>query len=169
MAESASRNFPGSPDEHFRHVLSHVPTGVVVITSRNGRRLAGLAIGSFTSISLQPPLVGFYPSRSSTTWPEVRTSGRFCVNVLGHDQAPISARFSESGGDKFERIDWRPAPYSRAPILGGVIAWIDCEIEREIEIGDHYLVVGSVVEIEVERTRERPLVFLHGSYDAARS
>jgi flavin reductase (DIM6/NTAB) family NADH-FMN oxidoreductase RutF len=149
--------------DRFRFVLSHVPTGVVIITGADVDGPAGLAIGSFTSISLDPPLVGFYPDRASTSWPAIRRAGAFCVNVLAEDQADLCRRFARSGGDKFAGLGWRTAPVSDAPILDGVLAWIDCRLERETEIGDHSLVVGSVVDLTVERDA-RPLIFFQGGH-----
>jgi 3-hydroxy-9,10-secoandrosta-1,3,5(10)-triene-9,17-dione monooxygenase reductase component len=151
--------------DRFRHVLSHVPTGVVVVAGHDGTAPAGLAIGSFTSISLDPPLVGFYPDRASTSWPVIRRAGRFCVNVLAAHQAGICRRFARSGGDKFMGITWRPAAQSGGPILDGVVAWIDCELEREIELGDHSLVVGRVLDLGLERPAP-PLIFLRGGHPA---
>jgi flavin reductase (DIM6/NTAB) family NADH-FMN oxidoreductase RutF len=151
--------------DRFRHVLSHVPTGVVVVAGHDGSAPAGLAIGSFTSISLDPPLVGFYPDRASTSWPPIRRSGGFCVNVLAAHQAGLCRRFARSGGDKFVGITWRPAARSGAPILDGVVAWIDCELEREVELGDHSLVVGRVLDLGIERPGA-PLIFLRGGHPA---
>jgi flavin reductase (DIM6/NTAB) family NADH-FMN oxidoreductase RutF len=149
--------------DHFRHVLSHVPTGVVVITGADEDGPAGLAVGSFTSISLSPPLVGFFYDRGSTSWPLVRSTGGFCVNVLAHDQSDLSARFARKGGSKFEGLPYSPSPHSGSPVLEGVLAWIDCEIEREIELGDHTLVVGATLELDVVDAG-RPLLFFRGGY-----
>jgi flavin reductase (DIM6/NTAB) family NADH-FMN oxidoreductase RutF len=158
-----------SPDrDRFRFVLSHVPTGVVVVTGTGEHGPVGLAIGSFTSISLDPPLVGFYPDRASTSWPPIRAAGAFCVNVLAADQAELCRRFARSGGDKFAGLRWRAAPGSGAPILGDVLAWVDCDLERETQIGDHSLVVGAVRELTVERDAA-PLIFFQGGHpDLAR-
>ncbi|MBF6621311.1 MAG: flavin reductase family protein [Patulibacter sp.] len=150
--------------EKFRHVLSHVPTSVVVVTGRrpDGGHV-GMAIGSFTSISLEPQLVGFYPARTSTSWPPIRASGRFCVNVLAQGQHELAARFARRGGDKFSGLDFATAHHSGAAILEGVVAWIDCALEREIELGDHSLVVGQVLDLGVTQS-EHPMVFSRGSY-----
>lgn len=121
-----------------------------------------MAVGSFASVSLEPPLVGFFVGHESTSWPPIRSAGRFCVNVLADDQAGLCRRFSQSGADKFAGVTWRPAP-SGAPLLDGVVAWIDCRLEREIETGDHSLVLGSVTELEVERG-SRPLLFHRGAF-----
>jgi flavin reductase (DIM6/NTAB) family NADH-FMN oxidoreductase RutF len=155
----------GDPDK-FRHVLSHVPTSVVVVTgvAEDGTK-AGMIIGSFTSISLDPQLVGFYPTHESTSWPPIREAGRFCINVLAQGQSELASRFSKSGGDKFQGVSSRAAPHSGAPILdAGIVAWIDCELDREIELGDHFLAVGKVLDLDVVGTDDHPMVFSRGAY-----
>ena len=152
--------------EHFRHVLSHVPTGVAVITGAGDDGPAGLAVGTFTSISLEPPLVGFFCDRGSTSWPPIRATGSFCANVLAADQGDVSARFARKGGRKFDGLDWTAAPFSGSPVLDGVLAWLDCRIEREVELGDHALVVGAPLELVVSGAGG-PLVFFRGSYVGA--
>lgn len=149
--------------EHFRHVLSHVPTGVAVITGAGDDGPAGLAVGSFTSISLDPPLVGFFCDRGSTSWPPIRATGAFCANVLAADQGDVSARFARRGGRKFDGLGWSPAPLTGSPVLPGVLAWLDCRVDREVELGDHTLVVGEPLEL-VARSAGGPLVFFRGGY-----
>jgi flavin reductase (DIM6/NTAB) family NADH-FMN oxidoreductase RutF len=167
MPSSASPDVTphGDPDK-FRHVLSHVPTSVVVVTGvKDDGTKAGMVIGSFTSISLNPQLVGFYPTHASTSWPPIREAGRFVVNVLAQGQGAIAGKFSRKGGDKFEGVDFSAAPHSGAPILQeGIVAWIDCELDREIELGDHFLVVGKVLDLDVVTTEDHPMVFSRGAY-----
>ena len=127
-----------------------------------------MAIGSFTSISLDPQLVGFYPARTSTSWGAIRDSGRFCVNVLAQGQVDLAARFARSGGDKFAGLEVATSARSGAAILPGVVAWIDCDLEREIELGDHSLVVGKVIDLDVTQSAH-PMVFIRGSYPELRS
>jgi flavin reductase (DIM6/NTAB) family NADH-FMN oxidoreductase RutF len=152
--------------EHFRHVLSHVPTGVAVIAGAGEKGPAGLAVGTFTSISLDPALVGFFCDRGSTSWPAIRATGSFCANVLAADQGDVSARFARRGGLKFEGLEWAPAPSTGSPVLDGVLAWLDCRIEREVELGDHTLVVGEPLELVVSGAGG-PLVFFRGGYGSA--
>ena len=147
----------------FRQVLGHFPTGVAVITGVDADgRPAGMAIGSFSSVSLDPPLVAFMPDKSSSSWPKFRDSGHFCVNILGSDQESVCRTFAVSGGDKFAELAWHPAG-SGSPILDGVLAWIDCDIDVVHEAGDHYIVIGQVREMEVGSTA-LPLVFFQGGY-----
>src|SRR4051812_23140457 len=112
---------PSSFDSaRFRQVLGHFVTGVVVVTAVDEGEPVGLAIGSFSSVSLEPPLVGFFPDLSSSSWPRIRESGAFAVNVLGEHQEDVCRTFASKGTDKFARIGWKPAG-SGSPILDDVI------------------------------------------------
>jgi len=147
----------------FRQVLGHFPTGVAVVTGLSAEGgPAGMAVGSFTSVSLDPPLVAFLPDKASTSWATIRDSGSFCVNILGAEQESICRAFAVKGGDKFAELSWRPAG-SGSPVLDGVLAWIDCDVEAVYEAGDHWIVVGAVRQLEVANPA-LPLVFFQGGY-----
>jgi flavin reductase (DIM6/NTAB) family NADH-FMN oxidoreductase RutF len=133
-----------------------------VVTCLAGDRPIGLAVNSFTSVSLDPALVAFCVSTVSSTWPKLRGVGSFCVNILAEDQEALSRTFATHGVDRFLGIGWRPAS-SGAPILAGVLAWVDCTVEAEYPAGDHLLVLGRVRELDLER-EGRPLVFYRGGY-----
>ncbi len=122
----------------------------------------GLAVGSFASVSLDPPLVGFFPARASSTWPRIEATGRFCVNVLSEEQLPTCLNFAVAGGDKFSDVEWRPTEAGN-PILSGVLAWIDCRLNGVTDAGDHVFVLGEVVDLHGEGDGP-PLVFSQGSY-----
>lgn len=147
----------------FRRILGHYPTGVCVVTAvePDGTRL-GMVVGSFTSVSLDPPLIAFFPDRSSTTWPRVGQTGKFCVNVLSEDQEAICRAFSARGGDKFGAIPHQPS-FSGQPRLDGVVAWIDCDVYAVHEAGDHWCVLGRVSALDVEKP-SKPLLFFQGGY-----
>jgi len=147
----------------FRQVLGHFPTGVTVVAGMDGEEPVGLAVGSFFSLSLDPMLVGFCPDRSSTSWARMADSGRFCVNVLGAHQEDVCRAFASSGDDKFVGIGWRPAE-SGSPLIDGVLAWIDCEVDEVHVGGDHHIVVGRVLSMGVGDERDGPLVFYRGGY-----
>ena len=148
---------------HFRSVLGNYPTGICVITgvSQDGEA-AGLVVGSFTSVSLDPPLVAFFPDRGSSSWPLVRAGGYFCVNVLADEQIELCRRFASRGGDKFEGASHRLSQRG-LPLLDGVVAHIECAIADEIEAGDHTIVLGRVETLAVERAAG-PLLFFKGVY-----
>jgi flavin reductase (DIM6/NTAB) family NADH-FMN oxidoreductase RutF len=167
----------GSPDRgphrlvdeaRFRQVLGHFATGVTVVTAiggdDDGRGPVGLSVNSFTSVSIDPPLVAFCVGRSSSTWPRIRTRGRFTVNILSADQEAVSRRFASSsaGVDRFEGIGWHPSP-SGSPVVEGALAWIDATVETEHDAGDHVLVIGRVTGLDVVR-EGGPLVFYRGGY-----
>lgn len=146
----------------FRKVMGHVPTGVTVVSAMTWQGPVGLTVGSFVSASLDPPLVGFLPARSSTTWPLMVPVGSFCVSVLAEGHEEIGARFARSGGPKFDGVDWTPSP-SGDPILGDALAWFDCRFERSYPAGDHWFVLGRVRCMEV-RPAASPLVFCRGGF-----
>jgi 3-hydroxy-9,10-secoandrosta-1,3,5(10)-triene-9,17-dione monooxygenase reductase component len=133
-----------------------------VITSEADHAPLGLAVGSFFSVSLDPPLVGFGVAKSSTSWPAIRETGRFCANVLADDQEAVCRVFASSGGEKFQGVGWRPSSFG-SPVLAGVLAWIDCSLDAEHEAGDHTIVVGRVRELDVPR-EGHPLLFFRGGY-----
>lgn len=153
---------PAFDTARFRQVLGHYPTGVVVVTAAPDGVPVGLSIGSFASLSLDPPLVLFCPDRASSTWPRIESTGTFCANVLGSDQEEVSRTFAARGAQRFRGIGWRPSR-SGSPIIEGALAWVDCDIERSTAAGDHHIVVGRVRELDVER-EGAPLVFFRGGY-----
>lgn len=160
---SAIADEPAIEAARMRDVLGHVPTGVVVITAPAEPQPVGLAIGSFTSVSLDPPLVGFFVGNGSSTWPTIAAAGRFCVNVLGEHQEPVCRVFATKGADRFASLGWRAAASSGAPILDDAVAWIDCRTFQVVPAGDHQLVLGRVLDLEA-RPDARPLVFHRGGY-----
>ena len=148
--------------EHFRQVMARVPTSVAVVAGVVDGRPKGLSVATFVTVSLDPPLVGFFVATTSKSWPLISTSGSFCVSVLGHDQAEISSRFALSRADKFKGVQWRPSA-SGNPVLEGAVVFFDCDIERVVETGDHLLVLGRVLEMGVE-TGRAPLLRYRSSY-----
>lgn len=147
----------------FRQVLGHFPTGVTVVAAVSDGEPAGLAIGSFGSVSLEPPLVMFCPGKSSSSWPAIERSGVFCVNVLAADQADLSSRFAGREPDKFAGVAWSTRS-TGSPVIDGCLAWIDCTIETVHEAGDHWIVIGRVVDLGVGRPDAGPLIFFKGGY-----
>lgn len=159
----ASGSRPVIEPDAYRHVLGHFPTGVTVATAiGTDEAPVGMAVGSFTSVSLDPPLVAFLPDKSSSSFPKIRDAGCFCVNVLADDQESVCRSFAAKGADKFAGIGWRAAG-SGAPIIDGGVAWIDCDIEDVLDAGDHYIVLGRVRDLEVAAHRS-PLLFFRRGY-----
>ena len=146
----------------MRDVLGHFASGVTVVTARTGEGPIGFTCQSFSSLSLDPPLVALAPARTSTTWPRLRDIGRFCVNVLAEDQSGLSAAFARSGTDKFAGVPWRSSRHG-SPVLDGVVAWIDCTLWAEYDGGDHTIVAARVLDLAADPGR-RPLLFHRGRY-----
>jgi 3-hydroxy-9,10-secoandrosta-1,3,5(10)-triene-9,17-dione monooxygenase reductase component len=146
----------------MRDVLGHFASGVTVVTATTAAGPIGFTCQSFSSLSLDPPLVVFAPARTSSTWPQLRAMGRFCVNVLAEDQTELSGAFARSGVDKFAGVHWRPSRLGQ-PVLDDVVAWIDCELWAEYDGGDHTLVAARVLDLGADPQR-RPLLFHRGSY-----
>lgn len=151
---------------HFRDVLGHFPTGVTVVTGiDSGGNPFGITIGSFVSVSLEPPLVGFLPGKKSRSWPSIAESGSFCVNILAAGQDELCWRFAKESAEgedsKFTGITWSPST-TGSPILPGVIGWINCTVESVSEAGDHWFVLGRVVEMSHENGVADAMVFFKG-------
>lgn len=145
----------------FRRALGHVPTAVSVVTATDEQGHVGMTVGSFTSISLEPPLVGFFADTESATLQRIRNAGSFCVNVLTDRQNHACMSFASKVADRFAGIDVLPGQHA-APRLAGSMAWIDCTVDCLVEFGDHVVIVGRVHELEVSSGNHRPLVFFRG-------
>jgi 3-hydroxy-9,10-secoandrosta-1,3,5(10)-triene-9,17-dione monooxygenase reductase component len=154
---------PTIDSARYRQVLGHFPTGVTVITAAGASGPVGLCVGSFSSVSLEPPLVAFFAGKGSTSYPAIEAAGHYCVNILGDDQEAQARVFAGRGDDKFAGIGWRPSAATGAPVLDDVLAWIDCAIDAVHEAGDHWIVVGRVLDLEIGR-EGGPLVFFRGGF-----
>ncbi len=152
----------------FRQVLGRFATGVVAITALdpvNGEP-CGLAANSFTSVSLDPPLVAFCVAHTSSSWPRVRGAKVLTVNVLAEHQQPVCAQMAAKGGDKFAGLRWTGSPGGN-PVLDGSLAWMDCSVEAEHPAGDHMIVVARVLQLDTHADGG-PLLFFRGGYGAFR-
>jgi flavin reductase (DIM6/NTAB) family NADH-FMN oxidoreductase RutF len=145
-------------------VLGHFSTGVTAVTAMSGEKPVGMAIGSFTSVSLDPPMVAFLPGKESGSWLAMRAAGSFCVNVMGADQLEVCGVMASSVEDKFADVQWRSGE-TGSPIIEGSLAWIDCDTEAVYDGGDHDIVVGRVREMWADVDSETgPLLFFKGQY-----
>lgn len=154
---------PSIDSARYRQVLGHFPTGVTVVTAAGPDGPVGMCVGSFASVSLEPPLVAFFAGRSSTTYPGIEAAGHYCVNILADDQEEWARTFSGKAQDKFAGVGWKPSGVTGAPVLQGVLAWIDCRIDTVHEAGDHWIVLGRVLDLEVGH-EGGPLVFFRGGF-----
>ncbi len=146
----------------FRKVLGNYPTGVCVITALNEGKPAGMVVGTFTSVSLDPPLVGFFPDKSSSSWPLIEKAGHFCVNVMGSDQQDVCRSVSAKGEAKFVGVEYAVSDHN-LPVIANSIASIECELYSVTEAGDHWFVLGRVLRMETVR-EDDPMLFHLGRY-----
>jgi 3-hydroxy-9,10-secoandrosta-1,3,5(10)-triene-9,17-dione monooxygenase reductase component len=147
--------------DQFRHVLSHLPTGVTVITAHGAGGPTGMAANSVTSVSLDPPLILLCPARSSTTWPGIKATGRFCVNIMANHHEEATRQFARKNAERFIGIAYHDRP--AGPALDDAVGWLECEIREEHAAGDHTIVVANVLTIEAAEVGS-PLVFFRGQY-----
>ncbi len=148
-------------DREFRETMGQFCTGVVVVAGVDESGMTGFSAQSFVSLSLDPPLIAVCPAKSSTSWPRIRDAGGFCINVLAEGQRSVSETFAQSG--QVADIGWRTG-VSGAPILDGVLAYVDCALAAEHDAGDHTIAVGRVLDIDILDVSGRPLLFFRGGY-----
>jgi 3-hydroxy-9,10-secoandrosta-1,3,5(10)-triene-9,17-dione monooxygenase reductase component len=131
----------------FKDAMSRFTSGVTIVSGIEDGRPVGFSCQSFISLSIDPPFVAVAPARASTSWPRIARAGNFCVNVLGDHQEELCRGFAVSGGNKFEGVEWRPAPATGAPVIEGCLAWVDCHMELVHDAGDHELIIGKVLDL----------------------
>ncbi|WP_020110386.1 flavin reductase family protein [Rhodococcus sp. 114MFTsu3.1] len=148
--------------EAYRQVMSHIPTSVSIITATTDAGPAGMTVGTFTSVSLDPRLVAFYVDLGSTTWPLISEAEFFGINVLGSQSEEMCRAFSRRGRDRFSGLAWTRSARG-VPLLDGATVTVECAPYRVDRIGDHLHVVGKVLDV-VKRDAEQPLIFLRGRF-----
>jgi flavin reductase (DIM6/NTAB) family NADH-FMN oxidoreductase RutF len=148
----------------FRDTLGHYASGVTVVAGLDDGAPVGFTCQSFYSVSTQPPLVSISVMNTSTSYPRIRPSGRFAVNILAHDQHEISSRFARSGTDKWAGLE-RGETAAGSPLIAGALMWLDCSIYAEYEAGDHTIVLGRVEQMSpIDQETGEPLIFFKGRY-----
>ncbi|WP_375423731.1 flavin reductase family protein [uncultured Friedmanniella sp.] len=162
MATAATR--PVDPDRHrsLRAACGRFATGVVIVAATTPDGPAGMAVNSFSSISLDPPLLGFGAARTSTTWPRLRGVGGFAVSVLAAAHGPLCRRFAQPGTDRFSGREWTLSPAGH-PVLPDGLGWFDCTIADLHPVGDHELVIAAVTAWSASQGGT-PLVFHGGTF-----
>ncbi|TKA03055.1 flavin reductase family protein [Actinacidiphila oryziradicis] len=156
-AVTAIRTRQGIEPGQLRRVFGAFPTGVTAIAALADGTPVGLAASSFTSVSLDPPLVSVCVAHSSTTWPLLRDRPRIGVSVLGVHQEAACRQLAAHDGDRFTGLDWRATP-DGAVLIEGASAWFDCSVEQHIRAGDHDIVLLRIHEVDTDHT-VAPLVF----------
>ena len=144
----------------FRQALGQHPAGVAIITLAGP---AGLTVTSFSSASLDPPLVSFYIGNGSSNWPAVRQARHFAVNLMGHGHQDTATRFARKGADRFgPATQWRIGP-AGLPLLAGATVHLICATASLVTVGDHELVVGRVLQADLNQPSP-PLLHHRGQF-----
>lgn len=148
----------------FRQVMGSFASGVVVVTAQTEAGPVGITCQSFTSLSVDPPLVLFCPSSTSWAWGQIRRAGAFCINVLGEGQQDLGLTFASRVVDKFAGVRFASSP-TGSPVLEDAAAWIDCRLHAVHPGGDHDVVIGAVEAMDLDHS-SRPLVYHRGVFGA---
>ena len=151
----------GFDQARFREVLGHFATGITIVTATDDGEPVGFSCQSFAALSLDPPMVILAPAKSSTNWPRIARAGSFCVNILGEHQEAVCRAFAVSGGEKFDGVDWSPG-ITGSPLIDGSLATVECTLGAIYEGGDHELVTGHVVDMEIGKGA--PLIFYRAGF-----
>ena len=165
MALAAAGGAAATPEGRaYREALGRFATGIALVTAAPDGEPAGLIVNSLASVSLDPPLVSFCPSRNSLTWSRMRRTRRFGVNVLGRVHEPFARRAIPAGADRFADLDWTFGPRG-VPLLRDALATLECETVAEHPAGDHWIVVGRVEDARLAPVNE-PLLFFAGAFSS---
>jgi 3-hydroxy-9,10-secoandrosta-1,3,5(10)-triene-9,17-dione monooxygenase reductase component len=151
----------GFDQARFREVLGHFATGITIVTATDEGEPVGFSCQSFAALSLDPPMVILAPAKSSTSWPRIARAGSFCVNILGEHQEAVCRAFAVSGGKKFDGVDWSPG-VTGSPLIEGSLATLECTLGAIYDGGDHELVTGHVVDMEIGKGS--PLIFYRSGF-----
>jgi flavin reductase (DIM6/NTAB) family NADH-FMN oxidoreductase RutF len=146
----------------FRRACGRFPTGVAIASVLDAKGTPhGLTVSSFTSVSLDPPLVLICLGHQVSAIDAFRASEYFGINVLAEDQRDLAERFTRKGQDRFDGLKWRRGT-TGVPILPGVLAAIECAVRQRIAAGDHDIFVGEMVGARV--ARGAPLIHFASHY-----
>ncbi|GAA1744451.1 flavin reductase family protein [Luedemannella helvata] len=159
----------GAPIEAdlFRGLLRRHAAAVVVVTAEVEGRLAGFTATSFTSVSLQPPMVSFCLSRAASSWPVIALAEHVAVHVLDESQEQLARTFATSGVDRFAApTAWRTGPYG-VPLLDGAQAVLVSRVVERVAAGDHAIVLAEPIHGE-HASDGAPLLYHAGRYRLVR-
>lgn len=162
QAKTQTQSPPAAPaTTEFRKALAQYATGVTIITTRTRDGApAGMTVNSFTSVSLDPPLVLWSVARSASSFEAFRRCSGWLVHVLAGDQLALAQRFATRGADKFGAASaWAEGP-GGLPLIAGCVAWFECSPRSQYDEGDHVILVGRVESFQA--AGGTPLIF-HGS------
>lgn len=148
--------------KRFRNVMGQIPTTVTVVTAMVEDKPIAMVIGSFVSVSLEPPLAGFFCTTDSYTWQQLKTADVMGVNVLAADQAEVSNACMRDLDERFDGLDWKLV--DGAPKISGCTAWLALTPNQVIDAGDHEFALCNVEVLEAAEPAREPVIFYGGGY-----
>ncbi|WP_329240377.1 flavin reductase family protein [Actinoallomurus sp. NBC_01490] len=149
--------------QEMRRAMGSFASGVTVVTGLDEGEPVGFACQAFASVSLEPPLVLFCADHRGRTWPRIRAAGRFNVSVLAEDQGDVCARFGSAAGRKFDGLAWRESSWG-TPVIEGTLLHVHCAVDAVYVAGDHDVVIGRVLALDLPGAERRPMVFFRGEF-----
>ena len=159
MTDSNESQFDG---RDLRRAFGNFATGVTIVTTLDAQgNPCGFTANSFTSVSIDPPLLLVSIAKSAFGCEVFTASSGFAVNILARDQRELSNRFAAAGTDKFAGLDWL-SKESGSPLIDGVVAWFDCSHHQQVDAGDHIILIGQVLDYAYNT--HTPLGFCRGAY-----
>ena len=150
----------------FRQTLGNFCSGIVVATAIHADAPVAFVAQSFFSLSLSPPLIGICPAKTSSSWPKIRDSGHFCINILAASQRDVCVTMASSGANgpnKFANVKWSQGG-NGAPVIEGVLAYVECDWLAEHDAGDHTIAVGRAREVVTLEPDAKPLLYFQSGY-----
>ncbi len=146
----------------LRRALGTFATGVTVVTTMDADGMPrGFTANSFTSVSLEPPLILVCLAKTAASCPVFQAAESYAVNILCEAQKAVSTAFSSPTADRFAAVDWSTRT-TGSPIIAGVVAWLDCRMHEVVDAGDHCILIGRVVDYDYAASS--PLGFCRGAY-----
>lgn len=151
--------------DDFKNALGQFASGVTIITYPDGEKFGGITVSSFSSLSLEPPLILICLQKSVASHDKIRESGYFAVNILEKSQENLSNSFSKHTLDKNELVVQNGfiQKVSKSPILNGCLAYLECKVENFLDGGDHSIVMGRVLTSGTSPDK-RPLLYYNRKY-----
>lgn len=148
----------------LREVLGRLANGVSVVTAMDpDGRPQGLTATAVCSVSLEPPLVLACLGRESQTHQAIGSSGRYALNFLPAAGRELADRFATREPDKFDGVEWTAGP-GGTPLVSTALSWVECEVYRVVEAGDHTIFIGLVAAAGAPNPEEEPLLHFRGRY-----
>lgn len=164
MTNNDSTNKLGLVD--YKDAISRFPGGLAIVTAQDSSgTLSGLTCQCFNSLSLDPPLVAFFVSKGSKTFPKLKEASQVCFNVLAHDQDGLARQFSISDTDRWDGVRWHTGA-NTAPRIAGSLLWCEATLNTLYDGGDHHIVTATPTTIEVNPEAVDPLIFYKRAFYA---